>query len=110
MRVPPDHTFGVLIAPDEYGAGDLMHGRVPGSYLRGKDRERGLLAAVRQQLKKANYHNFNDLQAAFNHYDKVRIYSSMFHLTQNFCSDVTRKHHLLCVSISGIHVACVCMA
>ena len=71
MRVPPDHTFGILIRPDEYGAGDLMHGRVPGSYLRGKDRERGLLAAVRQQLKKANYHNFNDLEAAFMHYDKV---------------------------------------
>lgn len=70
MRVPPDHTFGILIRPDEYGAGDLMHGRVPGSYLRGKDRERGLLAAVRQQLKKANYHNFNDLEAAFMHYDK----------------------------------------
>ncbi|XP_038047870.1 EF-hand domain-containing family member B-like [Patiria miniata] len=70
LRVPPDHTFGILIKPDEFGAGDLMHGRSQESYLRGKDRDRGLLAAIRQQLKKANYHNFNDLQAAFNHYDK----------------------------------------
>ncbi|XP_022098378.1 EF-hand domain-containing family member B-like isoform X2 [Acanthaster planci] len=70
LHVPPDHSFGVLIKPDEFGAGDLMHGRSQESYLRGKDRDRGLLAAVRQQLKKANYHNFNDLQAAFNHYDK----------------------------------------
>ena len=71
MRVPPDHTYGILIKPDEFGAGDLMHGRNEGSYLRGHDRQRGLVAAIRQQLKKANYHNFNDLQAAFDHYDKV---------------------------------------
>ncbi|XP_783931.2 EF-hand domain-containing family member B [Strongylocentrotus purpuratus] len=70
MTVPADHSYGVLLKPDEYGAGDLIHGRYPGSYLRGKDRERGLVAAIRQQLKKANYHNFNNLQAAFNHYDK----------------------------------------
>ncbi|XP_071791853.1 EF-hand domain-containing family member B-like [Asterias amurensis] len=72
MRVPPDHTYGILIKPDEFGAGDLMHGRNEGSYLRGHDRQRGLVAAIRQQLKKANYHNFNDLQAAFDHYDKNR--------------------------------------
>ncbi|PIK52537.1 putative EF-hand domain-containing family member B [Apostichopus japonicus] len=70
MNVTPDHSFGILIRPDEYGAGDLIHSRLPGEYLRGKDRQRGLLAAVRQQLKKANYHNFNNLQAAFKHYDK----------------------------------------
>lgn len=70
LNVGPDHTYGVLLKPDEYGAGDLIHGRYPGQYLRGKDRERGLVAAIRQQLKKANYHNFNNLQAAFNHYDK----------------------------------------
>ncbi|XP_071943653.1 EF-hand domain-containing family member B-like [Antedon mediterranea] len=70
MRVSEDHTFGILIRPDEYGAGDLMHCRVPGDYLRGKERQRGLLSAVRQQLKKSNYHNFNDLSAAFRHYDK----------------------------------------
>ena len=48
-----------------------MHMRAPGEYLRGKDRQRGVLAAIRQHLKKANYHNFQDLVAAFKHYDKV---------------------------------------
>lgn len=56
---------------DEYGAGDLMHQRAPGEYLRGKDRQRGVLAAIRQHLKKANYHNFDDLVQAFQFYDKV---------------------------------------
>lgn len=96
MNVTPDHSFGILIRPDEYGAGDLIHSRLPGEYLRGKDRQRGLLAAVRQQLKKANYHNFNNLQAAFKHYDKVKsqlisicghdcpIYTE----TMQFCFDV----------------------
>lgn len=70
LRVPPDHTFGILVKPDEYGAGDLMHMRGPGQYLRGKDRQRGVLAAIRQHLKKANYHNFQDLLSAFKHYDK----------------------------------------
>lgn len=72
LRVQPDHAFGVMIKPDEYGAGDLIHMRVPGNYLRGRDRERGVLAAVRHHLKKANYHNFHDLKAAFGYYDKVR--------------------------------------
>ncbi|KAJ7351912.1 hypothetical protein OS493_034517 [Desmophyllum pertusum] len=63
-------TFGVMVKPDEYGAGDLIHTRVPGKYLRGRDRERGVLAAVRHHLKKANYHNFHDLIAAFEYYDK----------------------------------------
>ncbi|XP_077997743.1 EF-hand domain-containing family member B-like [Glandiceps talaboti] len=70
LLVPSDHTYGIMIRPDEYGAGDLLHGRVPGNYLRGQDRERGVVAAIRQHLKKANYHNFNDLAAAFKHYDK----------------------------------------
>lgn len=69
LNVPPDHTFGVLLRPDEYGAGDLLHGRSPATYLRGRDRERGVMHAIRQHLKKANYHNFNDLAAAFKHYD-----------------------------------------
>jgi len=70
LRVPPDHTFGILIKPDEYGAGDLLHMRGPGQYLRGKDRQRGVIAAIRQHLKKANYHNFQDLLTAFRHFDK----------------------------------------
>ncbi|XP_060065621.1 EF-hand domain-containing family member B-like [Ylistrum balloti] len=70
LKVAPDHTFGILVKPDEYGAGDLLHMRPPGTYLRGKDRQRGVMAAIRQHLKKANYHNFHDLLAAFRHYDK----------------------------------------
>lgn len=64
--------FGVIVKPDEHGAGDLIHMRMPSEFLRGKERERGIIAAIRQHLKKANYHNFNDLQAAFAHYDTVR--------------------------------------
>ena len=71
LNVGPDYVFGVLVKPDEYGAGDLIHMRMSSDYLRGKERERGIIAAIRQHLKKANYHNFNDLQAAFAHYDKV---------------------------------------
>ncbi|XP_039252366.2 EF-hand domain-containing family member B-like [Styela clava] len=69
LNVPSDHTFGVLLRPDEYGAGDLLHGRSPDTYLRGRDRERGVMHAIRQHLKKANYHNFDNLSAAFKHYD-----------------------------------------
>ena len=51
-----------------------MHQRAPGEYLRGKDRQRGVLAAIRQHLKKANYHNFDDLVQAFRFYDKVCLF------------------------------------
>ncbi|NXP14350.1 EFHB protein, partial [Thinocorus orbignyianus] len=70
MNVPPDHTFGMLLRPDECGVGDLLHCRVPCEFLRGKDRERAVLAAVRQSLKKANYENFDMLLEAFRYYDK----------------------------------------
>ncbi|XP_062423603.1 EF-hand domain-containing family member B [Rhea pennata] len=70
MNVPPGHTFGMLLRPDEYGVGDLLHCRVPSEFLRGKDRGRAILTAVRQNLKKANYHNFDTLLEAFRHYDK----------------------------------------
>nr|XP_036852191.1 EF-hand domain-containing family member B [Manis javanica] len=70
MNVPPDHTFGACLRPEEYGAGDLIHNRLPGECLRGKDRQRALTAAVRHHLKKVNYQNFNSLLAAFRHYDK----------------------------------------
>lgn len=51
--------------------GDLLRCRVPCEFLRGKDRERAVLTAVRQSLKKANYENFDVLVEAFRHYDKV---------------------------------------
>jgi len=84
--VPPDHTFGIMVKPDEYGAGDLLHMRGPGQFLRGKDRQRGVLAAIRQHLKKANYHNFQDLLAAFKHYDKVIVlFSSLSLIIESYC-------------------------
>ncbi|XP_039075644.1 EF-hand domain-containing family member B [Hyaena hyaena] len=70
MNVPPDHTFGACLRAEEYGAGDLIHNRLPGEYLHGKDRQRALIAAVRHHLKKVNYQNFDTLLAAFRHYDK----------------------------------------
>ncbi|KFV82065.1 EF-hand domain-containing family member B, partial [Struthio camelus australis] len=70
MNVLPGHTFGMLLRPDEYGVGDLLHCRLPSEFLRGKDRERAIFTAVRQNLKKANYHNFDTLLEAFRHYDK----------------------------------------
>lgn len=69
-NVADDHTFGIMLRPDEYGTGDLLHGRSPDSYLRGRDRERSVLHAIRQHLKKSNYHNFDSLSQAFQFYDR----------------------------------------
>ncbi|XP_037985474.1 EF-hand domain-containing family member B isoform X2 [Motacilla alba alba] len=70
MNVPPDHTFGLVVPPDEYDVHDLLHVRVPCEFLRGKDRERVILIAVRESLKKANYRNFDVLLEALRHFDK----------------------------------------
>ena len=71
MNVGSDHTFGIMVKPDEYGAGDLMHGRGTNKYLRGKEHQRGVVAALRMQLKKANFQNFDNLLSAFRFFDKV---------------------------------------
>lgn len=63
------------------GVGDLLHCRAPSEFLRGKDRERAVLAAVRQSLKKANYENFDMLLEAFRHYDKVSAFLKKKSLT-----------------------------
>ncbi|KFZ47462.1 EF-hand domain-containing family member B, partial [Antrostomus carolinensis] len=70
MNVPLDHTFGLLLCPDEYGVGDLLRWRIPCEFLHGKGRESAVLAAVRQSLRKDNYENFDMLLEAFRHYDK----------------------------------------
>ncbi|NXV01574.1 EFHB protein, partial [Cettia cetti] len=69
MNVPPDHTFGLelFVFMDVH---DLLHIRVPCEFLHGKDRERAILIAVRQSLKKANYENFDVLLEALKHFDK----------------------------------------
>lgn len=63
-------AFGLSLRGDGCGAGDIIHSRKMDNFLLGKDRQRGVLAAVRHHLKKANYHNFNSLREAFSHYDK----------------------------------------
>ncbi|NXT31022.1 EFHB protein, partial [Pelecanoides urinatrix] len=70
LNVPPGHTFGMLLRRDEHGVGDLLHCWVPFEFLHGNNRERAVLTAVRQSLKKANYENFDMLLEAFRHYDK----------------------------------------
>ncbi|XP_057195525.1 EF-hand domain-containing family member B isoform X2 [Triplophysa rosa] len=72
LNVPKDHTFGVLMKPDGFGAGDLLHQTPPDEYLKGKDRQRTLLNAVRQHLKRSNYQNFSSLLEAFRFYDKTK--------------------------------------
>ncbi|KAK3735039.1 hypothetical protein RRG08_001829 [Elysia crispata] len=69
LNVLPDHTFGILLKPDPYGAGDIIHNRGITTSLRGKESQRGVVAAMRQQLKKLNYHHFNSLLEAFRFYD-----------------------------------------
>ncbi|XP_007530090.2 EF-hand domain-containing family member B [Erinaceus europaeus] len=70
MTVPPDYTYGACLYPDACGAGDLIHNRLPGEYLRGTERQRAQIAAVRHHFKKVNYQHFDTLLAAFRHYDK----------------------------------------
>jgi len=67
-----NEAFGLSLRGDGCGAGDIIHGRHKEDFLLGKDRQRGVLAAVRHHLKKANYHNFSSLREAFSHYDKDR--------------------------------------
>uniref|UniRef100_A0A673LRZ6 EF-hand domain family, member B n=1 Tax=Sinocyclocheilus rhinocerous TaxID=307959 RepID=A0A673LRZ6_9TELE len=60
LNIPSDHTFGVLMKPDSFGVGDLLHQTPPGEYLKGKDRQRAV----------SNYQNFSSLLEAFKYYDK----------------------------------------
>ncbi|MGH0147229.1 UNVERIFIED_CONTAM: hypothetical protein FKN15_028803 [Acipenser sinensis] len=70
LNVPPNHTFGMMLSPDEFGAGDIIHYTAPVDFLRGKDRQHAVLSAIREHLKKANFHNFSSLLESFRHYDK----------------------------------------
>ncbi|KFP25482.1 EF-hand domain-containing family member B, partial [Colius striatus] len=70
MNVPSGHTFGTVLCPDKCGVSDLLHCQIPCEFLHGKGREKAVLTAVRQSLKKANYENFDMLLEAFRHYDK----------------------------------------
>ncbi|KAL2084433.1 hypothetical protein ACEWY4_019951 [Coilia grayii] len=70
LKVPANHTFGILLRPDDFDARDLIHAIPPSCYRRGKDRQETLVSVARQHLKKANYCNFRSLLHAFRHYDK----------------------------------------
>ncbi|XP_034729091.1 EF-hand domain-containing family member B isoform X1 [Etheostoma cragini] len=71
LNLPPDHTFGTLLPPDEFGVGAIIHSTEPGQYARGRERQRSLVNAVRHHLKKVNFHNFPSLLQAFRHYDQT---------------------------------------
>ncbi|XP_042346837.1 EF-hand domain-containing family member B [Plectropomus leopardus] len=71
LNVPADHSFGIVLPPDEFGVGDIIHSTEPGKFARGRDRQRSLVNAVRHHLKKINFCNFPSLLQAFKHYDKA---------------------------------------
>ncbi|XP_054477768.1 EF-hand domain-containing family member B [Anoplopoma fimbria] len=71
LTPPPDHTFGKILPPDEFGVGAIIHSAEPGQYARGRERQRSLVNAVQHRLKKVNFHNFPSLLQAFRHYDKA---------------------------------------
>ncbi|XP_037640748.1 EF-hand domain-containing family member B [Sebastes umbrosus] len=71
LNLPPDHTFGLLLPPAEFGVGELIHATEPAQYVRGQDQQHSLVNAVRIHLKKINFENFHSLLQAFSHYDKA---------------------------------------
>ncbi|XP_029574652.1 EF-hand domain-containing family member B-like [Salmo trutta] len=77
-RYGKDGRFGVPTPHHNDGrsvskcAGDLLHSTPPAEYQKGTDRQRTLVSAVHQHLKKVNFHNFNSLLQAFRHYDNCK--------------------------------------
>ncbi|CAL8259169.1 unnamed protein product [Boreogadus saida] len=69
-KILPDHTFGVLVPADKFGAAELIHCGDPGRFPRLQDRQRGAVSAIQQTLKKLNCRAFPNLMEAFSHYDK----------------------------------------
>ncbi|XP_074538949.1 EF-hand domain-containing family member B isoform X2 [Halichoeres trimaculatus] len=72
LKEIPDITFGTLIPVDEFGVGETIHSTERGQFTRSRKRERqnSLVNAVRHQLKRVNFQNFDSLLKAFRHYDK----------------------------------------
>ncbi|KAJ8354475.1 hypothetical protein SKAU_G00220420 [Synaphobranchus kaupii] len=70
LNVPADHTFGIVMPEENFGVGDLMDSSSPEQFLKGTEKQRVLVNAVQEHLKKANFQNFNSLLQAFRHYDK----------------------------------------
>ncbi|XP_075902961.1 EF-hand domain-containing family member B isoform X2 [Nelusetta ayraudi] len=70
MDLPPDHTFGIMTPPDEYGAGGVVHSAVPGHYMRDREPHRSRVNAVRDTLKRLNFSRFGTMLEAFRYYDQ----------------------------------------
>jgi len=72
---------------------ELIHMRPEGRFLRGRNVDRSVVAAIRNHLKKANFQSFDNLLHAFKFYDKVRYdtvpISSVY--TWSLCSAATEQ-------------------
>ncbi|XP_024857854.1 EF-hand domain-containing family member B isoform X2 [Kryptolebias marmoratus] len=69
-HLPPEHTFGRVLPPNPYGAGETIHSMEPGQNGTERDGRSDPVSAVRLHLKKINFRNFPSLLKAFQHYDK----------------------------------------
>nr|XP_015805272.2 EF-hand domain-containing family member B [Nothobranchius furzeri] len=65
LNLPPEHSFGNVHSPDEYGIKDILHHPEPG-----QEKQHNNVSAIRNQLKAINFNNFPSLLKAFQHYDK----------------------------------------
>ncbi|XP_023658401.1 EF-hand domain-containing family member B isoform X2 [Paramormyrops kingsleyae] len=70
LIVPENHTFGILSSSDKFGVGDILYQGLPEGGLRGTNKRRSLVIAVRQHLKRDRFHSFTPLLQAFKHFDK----------------------------------------
>ncbi len=73
LDVPPSHTFGVMVIPDEMNAGKLMHMVGPTTYEECQGFDAGVLTSIRHHLKRNNFYNFEGLLDALQHHDKVVV-------------------------------------
>lgn len=72
LDVPEGYVFGVMVQPDEYGAGKLLQMQLPSSFdSTQRNFNVGLLSTVRQHLKQNNFHSLEALMDAFQQKDKV---------------------------------------
>lgn len=71
LDVAEDHTFGVMVQPDEHNAGELLHMEGPSTYQECQGFDTGVLSSIRYHLKKRKFHNFEGLLDALSKQDKV---------------------------------------
>ena len=71
LDIPEGHTFDVMVKPDEWNAGELIHVLGPTTFEECQGFNTGVLASIRHHLKKHNFYNFEGLLAALQHHDKV---------------------------------------